>query len=107
VFDHLGLDVAFTDVDGRILDVSPGFARRCRRDPADLVMKPIDALFSPAGGAAIDAARQSFQGGAFEPISFQTDSADGVPVTVVCAPVGDEVGEAQEIVVRVADEPGP
>ncbi|MBT8338320.1 MAG: response regulator [Gemmatimonadetes bacterium] len=107
VFDQLGLDLAFTDVEGRVLDVSPGFARRWRRDPADLVMKPIDALLSPRGGAAMRAARESFQRGAFEPITFATDSADGAPLTVTCAPVGDEVGEAHEIVVRLADGAGP
>ena len=107
VFDELGLDLVFTDGEGRIMDVSPGFAKRWDREPADLVMKSIDALLSPEGGAALRAAREAFHAGEFEPIRIRAGDSRGRPLRMTCAPVGDEVGEATEIVVRIVDDTGP
>ncbi|MEQ9570384.1 MAG: PAS domain-containing protein, partial [Longimicrobiales bacterium] len=108
LFDSLGLPLVVTDLQGGVLDVSPGLAALVGTEASALVTRPLDELLGEAGAGHWRSALERFSSGVRgEPVRFAVTLPGGRAGEAVCAPVADEDGEDAEVVVLLHPDPGP
>jgi PAS domain S-box-containing protein len=96
----LGLPLMRLDPGGRILDISPAFASRVGARPGDLITRSIEEVVgTDAAAAAAEAADDPAV--ASPPVSWRF--GDDHEIRVRLAAVPDGIGEAEEILVVLAD----